>query len=192
MQDCIVGVTGHRSLVDVPKVTSGIERALAVVCDAAPDRQLVVMSSLAEGADRLVANIGVESFHARLVATLPLGRRDFAADFHTAESKEEFERLLSLADREIEMPLAGDRRERFEAAGRYIVESCNVLLAVWDGQDARSRGGTGDIVRYARDLAKLVVIVRAQNGNRPVSERDSLSVPDGTVIADGLSVLGGG
>jgi hypothetical protein len=49
--------------------------------------------------------------------------------------------------------------EAFLAAGKSVVDNCQVLIAVWDGKPARGLGGTADIVRYARDTGKAVSIV---------------------------------
>ena len=45
------------------------------------------------------------------------------------------------------------------AAGKSIVDSCEMLIAIWDGKPARGLGGTGDVVRYARKTGKAVSIV---------------------------------
>jgi hypothetical protein len=42
--------------------------------------------------------------------------------------------------------------EAFLAAGHRVVELSDLLIAVWDGKVARGKGGTADIVGYAREL----------------------------------------
>jgi len=49
--------------------------------------------------------------------------------------------------------------EAYLAAGCRVVDMSDVLLAVWDGQPARGKGGTGNIVEYARSRATRVEIV---------------------------------
>ena len=51
----------------------------------------------------------------------------------------------------------GRPNEAFLAAGRYIVDHCDVLFAVWDGLPAGAMGGTGDVVEYARRSERRVV-----------------------------------
>ena len=48
--------------------------------------------------------------------------------------------------------------------GKYIVDECDVMLAVWDGERAHGRGGTADVVEYARENRRTIVHVN------PVSE----------------------
>jgi hypothetical protein len=46
-------------------------------------------------------------------------------------------------------PLEGEARSRqYARAGAFIVERCQVLIALWDGEPARGPGGTGALVRW--------------------------------------------
>ena len=56
----------------------------------------------------------------------------------------------------IQMRPEGDDEHSFLEAGRYIVDHCDRLFAVWDGKDAEGEGGTGDIVHYALKKHKTV------------------------------------
>jgi hypothetical protein len=47
--------------------------------------------------------------------------------------------------------------EAFLAAGKCIVDHCDVLFAVWDGQPPGAIGATGDVVDYARRSLRRVV-----------------------------------
>jgi len=114
------------------------------------------LSSLAEGADRLVVRRVLSRPGARLVAVLPLSKLDYMADFESQQSREEFVALLNEAETVIEMPVADSRSGTYEQAGRYVVEHSDVLVAVWDGLPARGRGGTAEIVEWARSLGKPV------------------------------------
>ena len=44
---------------------------------------------------------------------------------------------------------AESRLAAYEQVGRYVVDHCDVLIAVWDGQQSHQRGGTAEVVRYA-------------------------------------------
>jgi hypothetical protein len=41
------------------------------------------------------------------------------------------------------------------------VNECDVLLVLWDGEPARGKGGTADVIAYARELGKPLVLVDA-------------------------------
>src|SRR5262249_19847988 len=43
--------------------------------------------------------------------------------------------------------------------GMETVNHCDLLLAVWDGEPARGRGGTAEIVAYAREIQRPLIII---------------------------------
>jgi hypothetical protein len=151
-----IGVTGHRHLADVAAIDAGVEAALAAMEARFPEEPLRILSSLAEGADRLVARRVLARPGARLVAVLPLPRLDYMADFESQQSREEFLALLGEAEAVVEMPPRDNRAEAYEQAGRHVVEHSDALIAVWDGLPALGRGGTAEIVAWARGLGKTV------------------------------------
>lgn len=128
----------------------------------APDEvdEVEVWSSLAEGADRIVASL-VPGVADRLVVVLPLEPADYCDDFDTIESVRQFERLLALADcvEVVGADASGSRESAYERAGLRVVEHCDVLLALWDGGISRGRGGTAQIVDTARRLGREVVVI---------------------------------
>jgi hypothetical protein len=153
-----VGVTGHRSI--APDRLDAIERSVLAVLEhvrtRAPNAPLLVLTSLAEGADRLVARLAVERFGARIIAVLPREADDYRKDFLTRESNEEFDRLLDKASRIIvtgrraDEPKASEeeaRRTDYAHAGYWVSLHSVLLLALWDGEEARGDGGTATIVK---------------------------------------------
>jgi hypothetical protein len=40
------------------------------------------------------------------------------------------------------------------ALGRWLVDSCDVLVAAWSGLPAAAEGGTGDVAAYARAVGR--------------------------------------
>src|SRR5262245_23373182 len=101
----VIGVTGHRDLrdQDVPE----LERQVAAVIARlrrdylGGDRStpIVILSALAEGADRLVARVALAE-GARLIAPLPLPPDEYRRDFEPGLEPgniAEFEQLLAQA-----------------------------------------------------------------------------------------------
>jgi hypothetical protein len=151
-----VGVTGHRHLADERTVQ---RLCIEAIRDLDADVESIeILSSLAEGADRLVAEL-VPDHAARLVAILPLEPDDYRDDFATAPSRQRFDTLLAGASSvEITGPdVEGTRESAYERAGLAIVDQCEVLLALWDGEPSRGRGGTAQIVEAARDRGRVVI-----------------------------------
>jgi hypothetical protein len=159
-----IGVTGHRVLADTNLVAVGIEKALARVEGSHPGRALIVVSALAEGADRLVAEAVLRRPEARLEAVLPLPRFDLLADFTTPESKAEFLRFLDRADFVTELAARADHDKAFAAASGRMLDAVDVLIAVWDGAAAQGAAGTADVVARAR--ARYMPLAWVHAGNR--------------------------
>lgn len=165
MDDTVkIGVTGHRFLAEIEKLEAAVERALGMMEKAFPGRRLVVISPLAEGADRLVARAVLAREGAGLVVPLPLPVDDYLEDFATAESKAEFRELLAKAEEVIELPAAPTREAAYEQVGQYVLAHSDVLIALWDGQGAQGQGGTADIVYTA--LARGMPVFHIKAGNR--------------------------
>jgi hypothetical protein len=181
-----VGVTGHRILAEVDRIAAGIREAFGRIEAAHPGRPIVLLSPLAEGADRLAAHAVLEREGGRLIAPLPLAEDDFLQDFATPESKAEFRSLLERAEQVIVLPPAETRNASYGAGGNYVVDRSEVLLAIWDGQGAQGQGGTGEVVARARVQGKPVVIVRAGNRSPGTQEPTSLGPEQGRVITQGL------
>jgi hypothetical protein len=183
-----VGVTGHRILAETDRVLGGVRQALGTIQAAYGNRPLTVLSALAEGADRLVAEAAAQIPESELVAVFPRSREGYAEDFGTegAPSRLHFDALVDRAAEVLELQTLGNRDEDYQQAGYAIVDRCDVLLAVWDGLDAQGQGGTGDVVKRARALGKPVVIVRAGNQHPQTNEPTSLGQAQGQVVSERL------
>lgn len=166
----VVGVTGHRSLPADEELRRRVAEALDNVRrTAAPAglARLVLLSPLAEGADRLLAELVLAAGGA-LHILLPLELADYEADFSSPESLDEFRRLFQRADavlylapeargkkeRRVEPDPGDERAAAYEKGGRQVVDRCTVLVALWDGEPSRGRGGTAEVVAYARAAGK--------------------------------------
>jgi hypothetical protein len=151
-----LGVTGHRSLTQLDEVRRGINRAIDGALESVPAgpppqqaTTLTVVSSLAEGADRLVVHECLRRPGATLAAILPLPIAEYEKDFVTADSRREFTDLLAAATTVEIAEETPTREHAYERAGQLMVEHSDAVIAVWDGQPAAGRGGTADIVAYA-------------------------------------------
>lgn len=151
-----VGVTGHRDL--TPETVKLVERAFDEHLSG--HGQLIGISSLAEGADQLFAR-AVLAHGGDLDAIVPSTayrglRQDLA----------EYDRLLALARRVTRLPYQEDGPAAHMAASLVMVERSELLLAVWDGQPARSFAGTADVVGYARQVQVPVEVIWPQGASR--------------------------
>jgi len=151
----VIGVTGHRHLEAKPWLIEEIQEAILKIREMIPAGiktpiQLTVLSPLAEGADRLVAEEVLKLPGTTLKVVLPVEKNDYMRDFETAESKAEFAGLISRAESIDILTVANSRDEAYEQVGHYVVDQCDVLITLWDGKSSAGRGGTEEIVDYAR------------------------------------------
>ncbi len=153
--------------------------AQAVYAPGAPLLRLV--SPLAEGADRLVAEEGLKAGFA-LYAPLPFAQAEYERDF--PDSVDAFRALLARAET---LELDGDRAnaESYREVGRYVVRNCDLLIGVWDGEEAHGAGGTAEIVQFAVSARLPVWWIDARGTNPPrlidaaAHLRDPSSAPAG-------------
>ena len=177
-----IGVTGHRFLVEVDKITTGIDRVLDHIEKSFGDSSFQVISALAEGADRLVVQRVLRRKGAQLVVPLPLPQADYLVDFKTPESKLEFLALLAQAEEVLSLPPAPTREESYVSAGHYLLDHCQVLIAIWDGQDTQRVGGTGEIAAKARQIGLPLAWVMTGNRIPGTEEPTTLGDEQGRVI----------
>lgn len=179
----VIGVTGHRNLESSPLLTNSIQTAIEKAKQMVlPPLQftppvLTILSPLAEGADRLVVREVLKYPEAELEVILPLEKNDYLQDFETAESKAEVEELISLARSVRVLPPKNSRTEAYEQVGRYIVDQCEVLIALWNGKQASGQGGTQEIVDYARETnCPLIWVNTEEQGEILIEPGCSLSI----------------
>ncbi len=166
-----IGVTGHRVLQDEPRVRARVRAALQQLDDLLQHtpHTLVIVSPLAEGADRLVAEevLGwrsVKGGQACLEAVLPLAVDDYLSDFAGMESREAFRALLARAGTVQTLHPTGSREQAYAAVGRHIVQHCDVLIAIWSGESPGGAGGTAEVVAYARKVERTLFRINPATG----------------------------
>ena len=139
---------------------------------------LAIVSPLAEGADRIVAEAGLAAGF-ELEVILPFGRADYADDFVTQASRARFEHLLARASTVFELPGdGGERPPAYEAAGLFMLAKIDLLIAIRDGKLAAGIGGTAQIV--GRAMADGIPIMRVDPANpnaMQMSWREANSLP---------------
>jgi len=167
-----IGVTGHRALPNEPHIRESVKGVLARldgILHHTP-HSFVVVSPLAESADRIVAT-EVLAWHIpegadkpSLEVVLPLPKEDYLRDFAAQKSVDEFNALVATATSTRTLDPAATRTAAYEQVGRYVVDHCDVLIAIWDGKPAGGQGGTAEIVEYARKIGRSFFWINLENG----------------------------
>jgi len=146
--------------------------------------EIVVVSSLAEGADRLVTECVLDRPGGRLEVVLPFDPAEYERDFTSDASRQEFRRLLQRSSRTTTLrptDRGSGRASAYLDAGKEVADRADVVIAVWDGLGARGPGGTAEIVDYVRQAGRPLVHVAANGAGRGFEnlEATSRSAPAG-------------
>jgi hypothetical protein len=181
-------VTGHRALINEHLLRHSVDQVLSQL-DALLDAThhgYTVVSPLAEGADRLVAQqvlarpAQAPDLAPDLEVILPLPMEEYLRDFTTAESLAEFTGLLERAHLVRTAAATARRPTGYLRAGQQVVQGCDVLIAVWNGQPAAGGGGTAEIVALARHAGRWMFWIHAEDGaiceeNRPTTLAETIA-----------------
>jgi hypothetical protein len=198
--DLRVGVTGHRVLADEEAAGRAVDKLLKYIA-ATLDRASIaplawtVVSPLAKGADRIVADAVLARTNAKLHVITPLPLADYRTDFGDPADRRAFERLLARASSvqelgatsAVEIPTSGvgvvaaaeaEREFAYVHVGEHVVDACEILICIWNGLPARGVGGTADIVRYALQRERTVLWVHSDRLEAPARLLRSIAKPD--------------
>jgi hypothetical protein len=155
----VLGVSGHLDL--DPQVVLAVENCLRLTLkkfnDQHPHTPLILLSPLAKGADQVVAEVAdEEQIGAKLFVVLPMPQQMYLADFDKPELVDRFYSCFKQRHWLLELPLLAseekvaipgpERDQQYRAAGQFIVRHCQILIAIWDGEDERGMGGTAEVV----------------------------------------------
>lgn len=152
----VVGVTGHRQIrpADEPILKDAVQKALNALRARCPHSPLVMLTSLAEGADLLCADAARE-LGVPLFVALPTDAEPCCANYCEAD-RARFRSHLDSAARvcvapAVEpVPSIPDTDFFFRQASIYVASHSHVLLALWDGDSAQKDGcGTAAAVHIA-------------------------------------------
>jgi hypothetical protein len=166
-----VGIVGHRTdrienwdavRARIDEVLGKIQAALDTVADdplfMAGRHKLRLVSALAEGTDRIAAQAALDLGQV-LEVVLPFEPEEYEKDF-AEDAVEDFRELLAQASAVITLDGRNTGRPMaYEASGYTMLDNCDLLIAVWDGQPGRGRGGTREMLDQAARRSMPVVLM---------------------------------
>jgi hypothetical protein len=173
-----VGLTGHRNITMGGKAAEAIEHCIGAVLGAlqralapaiaqeaayfsatTPMMRFITMG--AEGADLLGAH-AARRCGLMTCYVIPFALDEYRKDFSTSSAAIAAD-LMPQAASLLQLPGRRDEGARaYERANEVILSNIDLLLAVWDGQRARGRAGTGDVVQAAVGKHIPVIIIDPQ------------------------------
>jgi len=157
-----IGISGHRDLKSsqIPKYEKEIRDILTKKIEEYPNREIYILTPLAEGADQLVAIVAKE-LGLRYEVVLPMPLELYKKDF-TPKSYEAFYRLYIDATGSQVIPLDNDttleeisdygakRDRQYLKVGQEVVNRSDFMIFLWDRVVNHKTGGTADIFEYAK------------------------------------------
>lgn len=152
----VIGITGHRDLsqIDINKFKTIIKEQMNSVILKCPNSKVKLLTSLAEGADQLCAEVALD-LNIGIVVALPMEVEDYRNDFEE-EALNKFNSLLFKAERVFVVPdieekeFSSKRDYCYRQASIYVSEHCHLLLALWDNSIPSLDGcGTAEAVEFA-------------------------------------------
>ncbi len=155
-----IGGTGHR-LLPIATVQL-VEPALREEIATLDTSNLIGVSCLADGADRIFADAILEVDAALEIIVPSDGYREALPLEHWPA----YDRISSQARSITRLPFPASTSDAHMAASRLVVDTSELLLAVWDGEPARAFGGTADIVAYAHEKGVPVRIIWPNGATR--------------------------
>lgn len=146
-----VGITGHQKL-GSPDQISKLKQLLTQVISE--EDITMGYTSLAKGADQLFAEILYKAGYPYCVV---IPSENYDTTFEDEETLNKYNAFVQNADKNIVLSFNQPEEQAFYDAGKYIVKSSDMMIAIWDGEVAKGLGGTADIVKYCSKLNKKVI-----------------------------------
>lgn len=159
-----IGFTGHRKLENPAEVANQIRNSIREILDKSGATKFQAVTCIASGGDSIFADVALE-MGGDLKIVMPMPADDYLDDFEGGDVAI-FKKLVSndrtptlITDRK---PLSTEERnDLYLRAGEKVVDNCDYLIAVWDGEKSKGKGGTGNIVAYGKAKGVDVIHIRA-------------------------------
>jgi hypothetical protein len=156
-----VAVTGHIDLGDAAAI-SFVEHAFVELLrqyKSEHPQGVVALSGLAPGADTLFAEAAVRL---ELPFDVCIANQAVLDIYPPGPVRDQHFRLRARSRLVHELPFAERCTESYLALGHWLVDSCDVLIAAWNGLPGKKPGGTADVVAMALAAERPVIHIHPQ------------------------------
>lgn len=168
----IVGVTGHRNIVeeDKPFLKEQVMKSLKEIQElckskekGGEDTPVIMLNAFAQGADMLCAEAAFE-LGIGVYAVLPCEKEKYVNSFDNATDKAKLDGCLAKTKRQYVAPdieknkawikktiNIDDDSYEYRQLGIYMAEHSHVLIALWDGKAPKKAYGCGtvEVIKFA-------------------------------------------
>jgi hypothetical protein len=149
----IIGFTGHQRI-DHPDRWGWVQEQFAQILREVASPNDRALTALAAGGDQLFSQVAIAAGIAIEVVVPCVG---YEAAFERPDQLAQYGLLLARASNVTRLDFPAPSEDAFLAAGIHVVNQSGLVVALWNGNAPAGKGGTGDVVEYARKR-KLPVI----------------------------------
>ncbi len=166
----ILGVTGHRDIrkKDIRSLKRSVKRIFKKYKSIYPDKNLILLSPLAEGADILVAEAAKE-MGIKLWVVIPFKQRCYLKTFDDKKNINKYKKLKNYSSKFITLNccIKGGYTKCYKHLGEKVVDLSDILIALWDCKESDKIGGTAQIVKYIKGIKKSFYIIKTPRLSNP-------------------------
>lgn len=155
-----IAISGHRGF--STEVAALVDASVRVELARYASNSLVGLSCLADGADQIFARAVLDA-GGTLEVFVPAARY---RDALLPSAHPEYDELISRAVAVHRLNHVESTAQSHMDASIEMLESADLLFAVWDGLPARSFGGTADVVMHAREIGVPVTVIWPDGAHR--------------------------
>lgn len=172
MSKVVISITGHRLLTPEqkakvkPVVKKAIENIMFTVKEHDTASFFTGLSPLAEGADTLFAEV-IREMGLPLKVMLPFEREEYMKDFSSDQVRHEFDALYDRIDKADKRVTGSVKNapvdQLYLEMGIKLVDETEFLIALWNEKAGNGKGGTADIVEYALEKKKNILLINPES-----------------------------
>ena len=149
-----IGISGKRKITNEKDLELQIISCINEILIKEETNSFIGYSALAEGADTIFVEVVKNKFNQSVKITLPFASDEYEKDFNDSRSKSQYQKWLNLlgisavVTKGIPKSIQAKKYAYF-SLGKFLVDSCDYMIFVWDELKPNGEGGTGDILGYA-------------------------------------------
>ena len=156
-----IGVIGHRDVGNFEKhsyIQFCCHRLLSELKQKYSN--VIGISGMSEGADSIFAQSAI-SLSIHLESIIPFGK--FESDFQEDYTREKFRYLRSRSKHVTRINFSQRNNVAYRKSMEWIVFKANSVLAIWDGREKGTIGGTWEAVSLSKEINKPMIHIDNKN-----------------------------
>lgn len=155
-----IGISGKRNIFPDIFVREEIKKSISNILKKEKSKSFTAYSAMAKGADTIFADVVKKEFNQELKIVLPFDSTEYEKDFSNSGDLVEYKNWISKIGISevltVDIPKTLElRNEAYFVVGKFMAETCDYMIFVWDGLKPKGKGGTAEILGYASQCSTL-------------------------------------